>query len=89
MDPYRAPERTPDPPNPSRWRERGARGARVILAVMLPFAVGWLVTIGVRRDRCSPTDYVRLLWGAPGLALACSIGITLLILTGTRLSNPQ
>ena len=62
--------------------------ARIAPAVALPCAVGWLVTIGVRRNPCSTwSSYLHLLWGAPGIALACSIGVTVLLLTSARLRS--
>ncbi|XXT21036.1 hypothetical protein WME94_05630 [Sorangium sp. So ce429] len=56
----------------------------MFIALALPVAVGWLVTMDVRRARCAPVDYMRILWGAPGVAIACSVGVTLLLLTGVK-----
>jgi len=84
VDPYREPTQPPAPASSRPWRDRARWLARVVVALALPFGVGWLITMGVRRARCSAVSYVRLLWGAPGLALACSIGIMLLLLTGAR-----
>ncbi|XYH99501.1 hypothetical protein ACMHYB_06990 [Sorangium sp. So ce1128] len=84
MHPYRAPGQLPRAPKPLRWRERLGAAARVLIAIVLPLAVGWLVTIEVRRARCAAVDYVRILWGAPGVAIACSVGVMFLLLTGVK-----
>jgi hypothetical protein len=56
------------------------RGA---VAISIPPAVLWLMARSV--SHCASVDYAAFLWGAPGVALVCSIGVMLLLLTGTRL----
>jgi hypothetical protein len=60
--------------------------ARTIAAIALPIAVGWIVTRDLRRFRCLPMDPLHLLWSARGVALACSICIAVLLLSGARIS---
>ncbi len=84
MDPYRAPADRPGPPGSRGWRDRLRIVARVLLAIALPLGAGWLVTIPQRRGLCPPRSYLNVLWGAPGVVLACSLGVAWLLLTGTR-----
>ncbi len=84
VDPYRAPQVPPREPGP--WRDPARAFARLV-AVALPVAVGWVVTADLRRAGCGSVSYLHLLWGVRGFALACTIGVSALLLSGARFSS--
>lgn len=91
MGPYRSPQVPPEGREPPEGRDWARAPAR-LAAVALPLTVVGLVIMKTHAEhvRCGVSlgyrGYMRLLWGAPGLALVCSLGVAVLLLLGARFS---